>query len=350
MTAAADRFLGQLLQRRRAGADDVVRRLLAVQAQDARSVRLALRARGATGWSDALVTSWLLRGTLHVVHRDDFWWLHGLCAPRLRAGNRRRLGQLGVSEAQADRAVELIARAIADSGPLGRAALSEVLAAAGIPVAGQAIVHLLARAAIAGAVVLQPGAAAGGEAAERPTAGGATAEPATAPGEAAERATAGGEVAERVFVLAGERPAPPDRDAALRELGRRYLAAHAGADERDLAQWSGLPLSDARRALRDRRPPAVPRGPLPLRLIPAYDELLLGWRDRTPVVAAEHARRVHPGGGLLRAVVLEHGRAVGTWQLRAGRVAVEPFAEIADAAGLAAEVAAVERLRHNRPP
>jgi hypothetical protein len=83
---------------------------------------------------------------------------------------------------------------------------------------------------------------------------------------------------------------------------------------------------------------------VPLRLVPAYDELLLGWRDRTPVVAPGHARRVHPGGGLLRAVVLEDARAVGTWQLRGGRVAVEPFGEIRDTAALAAEIAAVEAL------
>jgi len=305
--AAPDRFLSQWLHRRRAGAEDVVRHLLAVQAQDARSVRLALRARGAPRWSDALVTSWLLRGTLHAVHRDDFWWLHALCAPRLEAGNRRRLRQLGVSEAAAGRAVTLIARSVADEGPLGRAALASRLQAAGIPVAGQAIVHLLARAAIAGDVVLEG-------------------------------------AAERVFALAGERPPPPDRDAALRELARRYLAAHAHAGAHDLAHWSGLPLSDARRGLRDLAPPPLPRGPLPLRLIPAYDELLLGWRDRTPVVAPEHARRVHPGGGLLRAVVLEDGRAAGTWQLRAGHVTVEPFTEITDTLGLTTEITAIERL------
>src|SRR4051794_21031621 len=140
-----NRFRSQWLHRRRARADEVVRHLLAVQAQDARSVRLALRARGAAGWSDALVTSWLLRGTLHVVHRDDFWWLHALCAPRLEAGNRRRLRQLGVTAAQASRAVSLVAGALADDGPLDRAALASRLEAAGIPVAGQAIVHLLAR-------------------------------------------------------------------------------------------------------------------------------------------------------------------------------------------------------------
>jgi hypothetical protein len=303
--AAADRFHGQWLHRRRASAEDVVRHLLAVQAQDARSVRLALRARGATRWSDALVTSWLLRGTLHVVHRDDFWWLHALCAPRLEAGNRRRLRQLGVTPAQADRAAALIARALDDAGALERAELAARLGAAGIPVAGQAIVHLLARAAIAGVVVLEG----------------------------------------REFVLAGERPPPPDRDTALRELARRYLAAHAGAGAHDLAHWSGLPLSAARRGLRGLRPPPPARGPLPLRLIPAYDELLLGWRDRTPIVAPGHARAVHPGGGLLRAVVLEDGRAAGTWQLRGGRVTVEPFTAIRDTAALAAEVTAVEDLK-----
>jgi hypothetical protein len=308
--AAPDRFLGQWLHRRRASAEDVVRHLLAVQAQDARSVRLALRARGATRWSDALVTSWLLRGTLHAVHRDDFWWLHALCAPRLEAGNRRRLRQLGVTEAAADRAVVLVTRALADEGPLGRAALASRLEAAGIPVAGQAIVHLLARAAIAEEVVLVPAAA----------------------------------VPERVFTRAGERPRRPDRDAALRELARRYLAAHAGADAHDLAHWSGLPLSDARRGLRDLTPPPAPRGPLPLRLIPAYDELLLGWRDRTPTVAPAHARRVHPGGGLIRAVVLENARAAGTWRLRAGRVTVDPFTEVTDTPGLTTEITAIEHL------
>jgi hypothetical protein len=295
---AAERFRSQWLHRRRASAEAVVRHLLAVQAQDARSVRLALRARGAAGWSDRLVTSWLLRGTLHTVCREDFWWLHGLCAPRLEAGNRRRLGQLGVSEAQAERAVRVIVDALGD-GPRPRAELAERLEGR-----GQAVVHLLARAAIAGEIVMQ----------------------------------------DRSFALAGARPALPDREAALRELGRRYLAAHAGADERDLAHWSGLPLGEARRALRDVVRPAARPGPVPLRLVPAYDELLLGWRDRTPVVASAHARRVHPGGGLLRAVVLEDGRAVGTWQLRGGRVTVEPFAEIRDSAGLLAEIAAVEAL------
>jgi uncharacterized protein YbbC (DUF1343 family) len=38
-----------------------------------------------------------------------------------------------------------------------------------------------------------------------------------------------------------------------------------------------------------------------------YDELLLGWRDRSPTVPAKLAKQVHPGGGIIRAVIVEDG-------------------------------------------
>jgi hypothetical protein len=53
-------------------------------------------------------------------------------------------------------------------------------------------------------------------------------------------------------------------------------------------------------------------------LIPAFDELLLGWRDRTPTVPLAHAKAVHPGGGILRPIVLEDGVAIGTWTHSSG--------------------------------
>jgi hypothetical protein len=100
-----------------------------------------------------------------------------------------------------------------------------------------------------------------------------------------------------------------------------------------------------------REPP--PPGPVPARLLPAFDPYLLGWRDRAFAVPPEHARRVHPGGGILRATATVDGVAVGTWSARrrGGRlaVAVEPFAPLApaDAAALeeeAADVAGFEGL------
>ena len=54
------------------------------------------------------------------------------------------------------------------------------------------------------------------------------------------------------FVLVRDwlpRPKPIERDAALAELARRYLAGHGPATDRDLARWAGMTLGDARRGL-----------------------------------------------------------------------------------------------------
>src|SRR3984885_3759701 len=86
---------------------DVVERLLAVQGQDPRGARLAIRAR-TKGLSAAdvdcaltedrsLVITWLNRGTLHLVHHQDYPWLQALTTPPLRTGNARRLAQEGVT-------------------------------------------------------------------------------------------------------------------------------------------------------------------------------------------------------------------------------------------------------------
>ncbi|HEY6888974.1 MAG TPA: crosslink repair DNA glycosylase YcaQ family protein, partial [Solirubrobacter sp.] len=105
MGEATLRARGQWLH---APGGDVLRHLLAVQAQDVRTPALALGVRGGALDASMRIT-WLMRQTLHLVHASDLEWLHPLFAPRMRATNERRLRQLAVSEADADRAVGLIA-------------------------------------------------------------------------------------------------------------------------------------------------------------------------------------------------------------------------------------------------
>jgi Winged helix DNA-binding domain len=325
----------------------IVERLLAVQAQDLRAARLALRARG-SGLSAAdadraltversLAVGWLCRGTLHLVRREDYPWLLGLTAPLQAARSRRRLGQEGVSAADADRAVAVIEAALAADGPLGRSQLAERIAARGIRTEGQATPLLLNLAALRGVAVLRP-------------------------------VRDGGQVFARARDWLGAEPPPElagaERDRALAELARRYLAGHGPATAADLAGWVGLPLRDARAGLRSIAADLVEVGGglmelavrertpsrLPARLLPAFDPYLLGWKDRAFAVPARYARRVHPGGGILRAVATVDGVAVGTWSARRRgerlHVEIEPFAALAPAAAraLRAEAADVERF------
>jgi hypothetical protein len=92
----AERCAAQLLGGGPAGsAEEVAGRLLAIQAQDPRGARLAVRARSAgLSASDvdaalarrSLIVTWLNRGTLHLVRAEDYWWLHPLTTPQLRTG------------------------------------------------------------------------------------------------------------------------------------------------------------------------------------------------------------------------------------------------------------------------
>ena len=97
---------------------DVAERLLAVQGQDPRGARLAIRAR-TVGLSAAdvdralseersLLITWLNRGTLHLVRSEDYPLLQTLTTPPLRTSANRRLRQEGVSEAAAERALKTI--------------------------------------------------------------------------------------------------------------------------------------------------------------------------------------------------------------------------------------------------
>jgi DNA glycosylase AlkZ-like len=141
----------------------VAERLLAVQGQDPRGFRLAVRARTeglaasdverALGEDRALLVTWLNRGTLHLVRSEDYPWLQALTTPPLFTSSARRLRTEGLSEAKAERALKTIERTLAKEGPLTRVQLRERIERAGVPLEGQALLHLFFLAALRGIVV-----------------------------------------------------------------------------------------------------------------------------------------------------------------------------------------------------
>ena len=97
------------------------------------------------------------------------------------------------------------------------------------------------------------------------------------------------------------------------------------------------------------------RDTLPPRLLPAFDACLLGWEDRAYGVPSERVAEIRLGG-MIRAVALVQGRAVGTWAARRSgrRMAVEleewDAIPAAARAGLDAEAADVVRFETGTPP
>jgi len=313
----------------------VAARLLALQGQDARGVRLAIRARTeGVAASDVdralnereLLITWLNRGTLHLVRSEDYPWLQALTTPPLFTSSKRRLAQEGVSPGDAERGVATIERCLAGEGALTRVQLRERLESADVPTGGQALIHLLFLAGLRGTAVRGPMVG-----------------------------------KQHAYVLVADwlgAPKPVDRDAALAELARRYLVGHAPADDRDLARWAGLPLRDARAGLGAIAPELVERGdglvhlaaspPAPdvpgPRLLGAFDPVLLGWTSREEIIGPHN--QLVTTNGIFRPFAMVDGRAVATWRLDRGRVSVEPLGRIARmaAAELEADAAEVERF------
>ena len=314
----------------------VAERLLAVQGQDPRGARLAVRARTeglsaadvdrCLGDDRSLLITWLNRGTLHLVRSEDYPWLQALTTPPLQTGNARRLAQEGVTPAEAERGVKAIERALAADGPLTRVQLRERLDSAGVPTAGQALVHLLMLACLRGIAVRGPMVG-----------------------------------RQHAYVLVRDWLDPlreVDRETALTELARRYLAGHGPAGERDLARWAGLPLRDVRKGLAGlaseveergdgllalvRRRPAAELPPP--RLLGTFEPVLLGWTSREEILGDR--TELVTVNGIFRPFAMVDGRAVATWKLSKGRVEIEPLARLSREvrAALEEDAADVERF------
>ena len=123
----------------------------------------------------------------------------------------------------------------------------------------------------------------------------------------------------------------PDREEAMAALATRYVASHGPVTERDLAGWCNQNLTFAREAVAlagdavttetiggqaylvaaDRPEPAAGT---PVRLLPGFDEYVLGYKDRSAILTPEEELRVVPGkNGMFLGTVVVGGLVVGTW-------------------------------------
>ena len=328
----------------------ILEAVVGVQAQELPSAWLSMRVRGpdftasdveaARQEGRSIFWTWAMRGTLHLIRAEDAGWMLALFGPVFIAADRKRFEHLGWDEARARLAIKLLKEAVTEHSGLTRSEVIQLLQENGYPYQGQAPVHLLARAVLEGVLCIGP------DRQKKPT-----------------------------YVLfqdwLGSPPSLP-RSQALAHLARRYLAAYGPSNLEDLASWSGLSVSDLRPAwavLADqivrielegqtlwmleshlsRLDEIDHLGPV-VRLLPRYDTVLLGYKNRDWAVDPAYARRVHPGGGIIHPVLLVDGRVLGTWKIerRSSRLVIhlEAFESLADdlLPGIEAEVADLGRF------
>ncbi|WP_199422573.1 winged helix DNA-binding domain-containing protein [Actinotalea solisilvae] len=303
-----------------AGVEQVVRDLVAVQAQEPNwaVVGLCTRVAGLTAAgvgraveARGLVRSPLLRGTQHLLAADDYPWLRPTIHPVLERLVRSPYYAEQTTGIGAD---VLVADALAVLGDrtVPRRELGAALAAR----------HPGRRAAVLAAAVE----------AHLPV----VHDPAT---------SAWGSWWSRRSIAVTHAPAwlgAPMAAPDVPRLVRRYLAAFGPAGVMDVQAWSGLtrlrPVLDAMRAdLRVLRGPdgaelfdlpgatlADEDAPAPVRFLAAFDNAVLGHRDRARILPEEVRRAVMPGYSMVHATVLVDGFVAATWELADGDVVVHP--------------------------
>jgi hypothetical protein len=302
----------------------------AMQAQDAASVAWSLGVRLPSCTAEDVQTAledrqalrtWPMRGTVHLVPPRDARWMLDLMGSRALAGAARRRAFLGLDEDTADKAVDVLGAALAGGRRLTRAHCLAALADAGIGTAGQRGYHLLWYASQRGVTCIAPNIG-----------------------------------TEQTFVLLDEW-APeqhrPDRDEALATIALRYFRSHGPTTRRDFTGWTGLPAVDAKRGIAAtgdglatvrcggtemHLDPALLDTPAhkarEVLALPGFDEYLLGYKDRSLMLADEHKQAIVPGGnGVFQPTIVRDGRVVGTWKRSPSKqrtvVDVRPLVRIA---------------------
>ena len=294
-------------------AEDVVRWMTAMQAQDLQASLWAVGVRHpGLGLGDvraaldagSIVRSWPMRGTLHLVAPEDLGWMLDLTAERLTRSIAARHRELAISWADIEASRDVALARIAAGGPVSRTDLFKEFDAAGQPTTGQRGIHILGTLCRHGWLV--PGPLAGNQ----------------------------------QLLVAFDEWIPVsrrlERAEAVAEFLLRYIRSHGPVTVRDFAWWTQIPLTEARTALDAVRSQVVEvefggvdywmspetaalldggvPGARSVLLLPGFDEFVLGYQDRSLVLAPEHFNSIVPGGnGVFKKTVVAAGEVVGTW-------------------------------------
>lgn len=317
---------------------EVVERLGALQGQDLPGVliSLAIRAKGAT-IHDArrhfdegtLVRGWPMRGTLHVLRAEDLLPMVAITRKRVLGSMAGQARKLDITPSAISRVIGGATDALNDCGPVSRTELREIVARAhGSEPAREVVSHLIYQLCTRGLICHGP--------------------------------FRGDQhlIVHTESWLHAHAASVHDSDRGLddflAQMLKRYVAGHGPVSEADAARWFGLPLSAIREARlslgeqlvtvltpegsqwmpasteAERILSSVSRRPR-VRLLPGFDEFMLGYADRSFAVPAHARDEIVPAkNGMFRSTVCSGASVVGTWSK--GKVGeplrVHPFADL----------------------
>jgi len=242
----------------------------------------------------------LMRPTWHFVAAEDIRWLLALSAPQLKSTSASILRSLNLDAQTSKRCNDLIAKALEGGKHLTRQEIMTELKNAGIDSDNLRAAYLMFSAEIDAVVC-----------------------------NGVKRGS------QHTYALLDERVPKSgefSREEAIAELTKRYFTSHAPATLKDFIWWSGLPTADARKGLEMNKPNlaseeiegqtywmpnslSIPEtGADSLYLLPAFDEYMVSYKDRSAALDPDRTKEAITGNGIFKPIIVVNGKIAGIWK------------------------------------
>ena len=286
----------------------LVKKMGALQAQDYAMAKWALGVRlpsvsdesvNEAMVSASIIRTHVLRPTWHFVPANDVVWMTRLSADRIKASMGTRDRQLELTEDVFTSSNNILAAALADGKSLNREEIARLLQQKGIRTNENRLSHLLMRAELE--LIICSG------------------------------TYRQGKPSFRLLETCIPEPLELSKEESLATLAKRYFSTHGPATLADFVWWSGLSQSEARQGLeanqRDFESLTIEGKTYwmstnfcpdkdvssQVHLLPAFDEYLISYRDRSAMIAPHHNPKTIYINGVFRPIVVVNGKVAGLW-------------------------------------
>jgi hypothetical protein len=242
----------------------------------------------------------LLRPTWHLVSADDVYWILNLTASKVKSSLKSRHKQLELSESVIATTSSLIEKVLVKVPAVTRDELAKEFNNTGIRTDENRLSHILFCAELDGIICSGPS-----------------------------------KGNKQTYSLLSERvPAKKQysRDESLAELAKRYFTSRCPATIQDFIWWSNLSVTDAKKAIELNKNDfytetmgssnyLIPNSSKILKpekkaahLLPAYDEFLISYKDRSSSLSAVNNKKTVSDNGMFYPTIIINGQVTGIWK------------------------------------
>lgn len=250
--------------------------------------------------SGKILRTHILRPTWHLVAAEDIHWMRELSASRLMPIFVAYGKSWGADEMLIRKTVPRMVKILEQKGDLTKQEISEQLTIAGHGVDQHTLSHALSCSELEG--LLCSGVVRGNK---------------------------------HTYALLEERVPKTDpfcKEEALAKLALRFFSSHSPATLQDFTWWSGLSVSEAKSGLEAVKKHFISETmngrtfwmrndiqlPItescPSLLLPAFDEFVVSYKDRSEIIKEEHYHKVMTKNGIFSHTIMADGRIVGSWK------------------------------------